>query len=384
MINEPEVLPGHSAFPRSLIAGLERSHLPSLDGIRAIAAFMVVFYHLDVLWISGGTGVLVFFVLSGFLITWLLLKEEERFGKISLKLFYMRRTLRIMPAFYVYWFFIVGSLIVFSKHLHIAQAIASFFYVNNYYQAIVGDPNTGLSHTWSLGVEEQFYLLWPICFILLKRNQNRLRFLLCATAGVWIYRELLVLVFHDPQGYIYEAFDTRADHLMIGCLLAVALKERAWPRIWSALTAIPNLIWVTFAGLLCSGAAEHFLGVRYRDGIGFILEPILAAVLIVQGVAHGSSGLGRILNWSWVSYLGTISYSIYLYHPISIGIGRRLAHKLPLVSSIAALAVVIIVSSLSYLIVEKPMLQLRSRLHRRKVSRSEPESAAELTVSNHA
>jgi peptidoglycan/LPS O-acetylase OafA/YrhL len=124
--------------------------------------------------------------------------------------------------------------------------------------------------------------------------------------------------------------------------------------------------------------------VRYRDGIGFILEPILAAVLIVQGVAHGSSGLGRILNWSWVSYLGTISYSIYLYHPISIGIGRRLAHKLPLVSSIAALAVVIIVSSLSYLIVEKPMLRLRSRLHRRKVSRSEPESAAELTVSNHA
>ena len=119
-----------------------------------------------------------------------------------------------------------------------------------------------------------------------------------------------------------------------------------------------------------------------RGGLKFAL--VLAAVLIVQGVAHGSSGLGRILNWSWVSYLGTISYSIYLYHPISIGIGRRLAHKLPLVSSIAALAVVIIVSSLSYLIVEKPMLQLRSRLHRRKVSRSEPESAAELTVSNHA
>src|SRR5256885_10455621 len=210
----PNQFDNSRSLPASLAAGLQKSHLASLDGIRAVAVSLVVLYHLNLPGVPGGMGVLIFFVLSGFLISWLLLKEEERFGHISLKLFYARRTLRIFPAFYVYWFLIIALWIISSRHIFRAQALSSFFYVSNYYQAIFGDPNTGLSHTWSLGVEEQFYLLWPICFILLKRNQNRLRFLLCATAGVWIYRELLVFVFHDPQGYIYEAFDTRADHLM--------------------------------------------------------------------------------------------------------------------------------------------------------------------------
>lgn len=376
MVNESAVLSTNSPLPRPLAAGLNQTHLPSLDGLRAIAVFMVVFYHLNVLWVSGGTGVLVFFVLSGFLITWLLLKEEDRFGKISLKLFYLRRTLRIMPAFYVYWFLLVGSLIVFSKHLFLGQAICSFFYVNNYYQALMGDPNTGLSHTWSLGVEEQFYLLWPITFILLKRNATRLRFLLCSIAVVWIYRECLVFAFHDPQGYIYEAFDTRADHLMIGCLLAIALKQGVWARLWRFLVALPGMMWATLVALVCSGVAEHFLGVRYRDGIGFIVEPILAAVLIVQGIAHGSSSLGKVLNWKWVSYLGAISYSVYLYHPVTIGIGRKLAHHLPVLSPLAALAAVIVVSSASHLFVEKPMQRLRAALSPDKGNKVAPLSPA--------
>src|SRR5436853_3977757 len=91
-------------LPAPLAAGLEKSYLSSLDGIRAIAVSLVVFYHLGIPGVPGGMGVLIFFVLSGFLITWLLLNEEERFGHISLKLFYARRTLRIFPAFYVYWF----------------------------------------------------------------------------------------------------------------------------------------------------------------------------------------------------------------------------------------------------------------------------------------
>src|SRR5919198_4263970 len=109
--------PNKPPFPAALAQGLAQSHLPSLDGLRALAVFMVLLYHLQVPGVSGGAGVLIFFVLSGFLITWLLLKEEERFGKISLKLFYARRTLRIMPAFYVYWIVFVGSVLIFSKRL---------------------------------------------------------------------------------------------------------------------------------------------------------------------------------------------------------------------------------------------------------------------------
>src|ERR1035437_8048170 len=102
-------------LPPALASALASKHLPAVDGLRAIAAFLVVFYHYGFQWCPAGLGVLAFFVLSGFLITWLLLKEEERFGKISLKLFYIRRGLRIFPAFYAYWFMWVGALLFFGK-----------------------------------------------------------------------------------------------------------------------------------------------------------------------------------------------------------------------------------------------------------------------------
>lgn len=309
-------------------------------------------------------GVLIFFVLSGFLITWLLLKEEERFGHISLKLFYARRTLRIFPAFYVYWFLIVAVWIVTSRHIFRGQAIASFLYLNNYYQAIFGDPNTGLSHTWSLGVEEQFYVLWPVTFLLLRNNRRRIRFLLCSIAAVWIYREFLIFVMHRAQGYIYEAFDTRADHLMIGCILAVALRERVWLKLWHFLVDSPGRIWVTVTGLVISAALSHLGRAMYRDSLAFIIDPLLAASLIVQGTAYSSAALGRILNWGWVSYLGAISYSIYLYHPLAMGLGEKLFRKLPFLAPAAPLGAVlgvVVAASASYWLLEQPLQRLRAR-----------------------
>src|SRR5918995_3010394 len=119
-----------------LASALRQSNLPSLDGLRAIAVFLVVFYHFGVPYVNGGLGVLIFFVISGFLITWLLLKEEARWGNVSLKLFYIRRTLRIFPAFYAYWLLIVVGLgLILGKRIIWPQAVSSFFYVNNYYQA---------------------------------------------------------------------------------------------------------------------------------------------------------------------------------------------------------------------------------------------------------
>src|ERR1700678_807442 len=128
-----------SRLPVPLHSGLSSGHIPSLDGLRAIAAFLVVFYHFGFDSCPAGLGVLAFFVLSGFLITWLLLKEEERSGSISLKLFYIRRSLRIFPAYYVYWLISVGIFLVHNLlhknslfHLFrhfLPQAVASFFYV---------------------------------------------------------------------------------------------------------------------------------------------------------------------------------------------------------------------------------------------------------------
>jgi peptidoglycan/LPS O-acetylase OafA/YrhL len=351
-------------LPAPLAAGLQKSHLPSLDGIRAIAVALVVFYHLGIPGVPGGMGVLIFFVLSGFLITWLLLKEEERFGRISLKLFYARRTLRIFPAFYVYWFLIIALSVISSRHIFRAQALCSFFYVSNYYQSIFGDPNTGLSHTWSLGIEEQFYVLWPVTFMFLKKNRHRIRFLLWSIAAVWCYREFLILVVHRSEAYIYEAFDTRADHLMVGCILAVALRERVWPRLWQLLVRSPQCMWITISGFVISAALTHLGRATYRDSVGFILEPLLAAALIVQGTAYSSAALGKILNWGWVSYVGVISYSIYLYHPLAMGLGEKLFRKLPGLASAAPLGAVlsvVAVGSASYWLLEQPLQKLRAR-----------------------
>jgi peptidoglycan/LPS O-acetylase OafA/YrhL len=358
----PRSFVGSVRLPASLAQGLDRSHLPSLDGLRAVAAFLVVFYHCFFPALPGGLGVLAFFVLSGFLITWLLLKEEERLGKVSLKLFYIRRSLRIFPAFYAYWLLVMGAHVIARKPIAMGQSIASLLYVSNYYQAIFGDPQTGLSHTWSLGVEEQFYLLWPITFLLLKGNRHRKIFLLWSIAGVWLYRELLVFVVHAHHQYIYQAFETRADHLLIGCLLAVLLSEGLWVPLWRSVTAVPSLLWLTIGLLVCSSLGNDRYGSLYRDAVGFVVDPVLIAILIVQVIAHSSVGLGVVLNWRWVRYLGTISYGIYLYHPHAILVADKLTGRLPLVvSMLVGILSVIAVASVSYWFLEEPLLRMRAR-----------------------
>ncbi len=346
-------------LPSVLASALGTKHLPALDGLRAIAALLVVFYHYGFQWCPGGLGVLAFFVLSGFLITWLLLEEEERFGRISLRLFYIRRGLRIFPAFYAFWFLWVGALLFFGKRLVVPQAIASFFYVNNYYQGLFGDPNTGLSHTWSLGIEEQFYVLWPLTFMLLRRDRLRVRFLVAAVLAVWLYREFLVFGLHCNQGYIYEAFDTRADHLMIGCLLALVLRNRMLARFWDWACSRPWLAWATIGLLALSATIGSITTGRYRDAIGFVLDPVLVAVLIVQCLAAGAKGLGSFLNWGWMRYLGTISYSIYLYQQIVVGAVKKVAPSW--LSLPAVLLAVVATASASYWIVERPFLRLKKR-----------------------
>src|SRR5580765_4622377 len=126
-------------LPSSLKKGLSQSHLPGLDGLRMVAVFSVVLYHFGFQAVPGGHGVMAFFVLSGFLITWLLLKEQERFGSISLRQFYLRRALRIFPAFYFYWLLVTGALLILHIPIVWSQALTSLAYVNNYYQAIYGE-----------------------------------------------------------------------------------------------------------------------------------------------------------------------------------------------------------------------------------------------------
>jgi peptidoglycan/LPS O-acetylase OafA/YrhL len=351
-----------AALPESLREGLSRPQLPGLDGLRAISAFLVVFYHAGSPLVPGSLGVLAFFVISGFLITWLLLKEYEKYGDVSLKLFYIRRSLRIFPAFYVYWAGVVGMLWLSHKRLVWPQAIASLLYVNNYYQAINGDPNTALSHTWSLGVEEQFYLLWPLAFVWMAGNRERLmKVLAAAIVVVWIHRLTLHFAGVD-QGYIYESFDTRADHLLIGCLLAVTLRLGKLPGLWKWLCANTGMPALTFALLIGSSVLNNTIA-GYRDTVGFVVEPLLVAALITQLVALSGTALWSWVNVRWVRYLGRISYSVYLYQQIVPGFVDKALPQAPmLIRLLCSVVAVTAAASASYFFVERPFLKLKDRL----------------------
>jgi peptidoglycan/LPS O-acetylase OafA/YrhL len=354
---------GTSALPVQLESGLKESQLAGLDAMRAIAAFIVVFYHFGIPLVSGGTGVLIFFVLSGFLITWLLLRENDEWGTVSLRKFYVRRSLRIFPAFYCYAAVLLCVIVIRHARIVWPQTWAALFYVSDYYQALHGDPNTGFSHTWSLAIEEQFYVLWPLTFLALRRNYRRMsQFLAGAILAIWVYREALIFVFGVHQGYIYEAFDTRADHLLIGCLLAVVLRARLFPRFWKWI-AVRSWAAVAVAALLAiSSVAESVYGYTYRDSISFIVNPLLTAIWITQLIALRGAPLWRWTNWGWLRYLGRISYSIYLYQQLLIAAPRKLLAHQPVVVQLAAtIAVIVLVSSASHFFVERPFLRLKAR-----------------------
>lgn len=352
----------------ALRAGLRQPHLPALDGLRAIAVALVIFFHAGFLLpggfpIPGGLGVLIFFVLSGFLITWLLLKEVGRTGTVSLKNFYIRRCLRIFPAFYAYATLCLILLHVMKSHVLWPQVWASLLYVNNYYQGLHGDPNTAFSHTWSLSVEEQFYLLWPSLFLLWMRRQRDLAMLLAsAIVLVWVYRLALLAIFHVNHGYVYESFETRADSLLAGCLVAVLLWEGKAERFfaWACTGIAPTVIGSGL--LLVSVALELEFRAAYRDTIGLGLDSILVAILIVQMISFHRHPIGQWLNWRWMRWLGTLSYSLYLYQQIAVRPAERIASRLPLVTRpLAVGAGVLICAIASYYIVEQPMLRLKER-----------------------
>lgn len=339
---------------------LARRTLPALAGVRAISAFVVVAYHFGVPYVSAGFGVLAFFVLSGFLITWLLVAEEAKTGTVSLRGFYLRRTLRIFPAFYVYWGLLTTLMILRHAAINWPQAWASFFYVGNYYQGLNGYPSSGYSHTWSLGIEEQFYLLWPITFLWCPA---RWRVRLCAgvIGAIWIYRIALHLSGVN-EAYIYTAFETRVDHLLVGCALALALRDPAWDGLWPHLTTRVARF-ATVAALGLSLVAAYRFGIPYRNTTGFLVDPVLLAILFVQLFAF-DDWTTRWLEARPLVFLGTISYSTYLYqqvmmYPIATALRTRQVPEA--LTFIACALALYAAATLSYLLVERPVLRRRAR-----------------------
>ena len=353
----------------TLESRLSQGKIPGLDGVRAIAITLVAVDHIHLhamrRWEEslGRTGVTLFFVLSGFLITWLLLKEDRRSGNISLSKFYIRRFLRIFPGFYCFWIIYVVLAMLAHAHVSWGNCIAALFYVNNYYWPLLGGGEGGMLLTWSLGVEEQFYIVWPSIFRRFRGSLEAMTLVLGGLCGVvLVHRILLVYVWHASPTYLYAAFDTRMDSLAIGCLLAISIRTGKARRFVQVVCGHWSLPALSFAMLALSMSVPSLIrGVPYWDVEGFTVESILSATLIVQLVVLGRQFPWAWINWRWVRFIGTISYSWYLYNAIGPDAVNHspLGHTL-LRAPVGLLAGLFFACG-SYYIVERPFLRLKSK-----------------------
>lgn len=338
-----------------LYHNLTSSRIPGLDVIRAAAVFLVIFYHAGFP-VPGGYGVVAFFVLSGFLITWLLLKEHDETGNVSLTQFYRRRALRIFPAFYCYVVLVLALKFTKGDSIDWPSTASAAGYFANYYYPFASQPMPEFAHTWSLAIEEQFYLLWPLVFLFIPRHHLG-RTLAVTIAVIWCLRQVYCQMGVSHR-YQYGAFELRADALLIGCLAAVVVHRRVFT---GALNAITSRAWqplVTLSLLIGVIALED--SSRYRDSVGLVLAPPLLAVLLLQLVAQSSSQSWAWINQPWIAFLSKISYGLYLYQQLAL-------YPLQVRTGSTALAVAgtVVLATVSYYVVEEPLLRLKHKRGKR-------------------
>jgi peptidoglycan/LPS O-acetylase OafA/YrhL len=340
---------------------LRNRHLPALDGLRAVAVAVVMVYHSGVEAVPGDLGVTAFFVLSGFLITWLLLKERDRTGSVSLRNFYLRRALRIFPAYFVFVGVSLALDFALGDPWSRIDVISAFTYTINYRNALFGHVGP-IAHAWSLGIEEQFYLLWPFLLILLDRVGKLRQGLGWIIAGVCLWRSLLFLGFGLPDHYVYNALDTRFDSLAIGCLMAVLTQA---PRFIALAPRLAARAWYPLPVILLLYVSRRLVGPDWHYSLGFSVDSILMALIILQLMQLSTSSAWRWLDSRFAVWMGAVSYPLYLWHIWGLGLADNITRSSAfLPNAILGFVLSFGLASASYYGVEKYFLGIKDRLTR--------------------
>ena len=350
--------------------------IPGLDGIRAVAIAAVLLFHAGVAWFGGGMlGVDVFFALSGFLITTLLVSERRRSGRVRLGRFYERRARRLLPALFVlvigvaaYAHWVAGADALPSIR---GDALSTIGYVSNWRFILTAQdyfvhfgPLSPLLHTWSLAVEEQFYLLWPLVTLLVMRRGGPRRLALVAGLGAMASLATSAALYHAGAGSarLYYATDTRAQAILVGACLGALMAAPSAPgrkRGWIGSPSADRVL--AAAGVAGTGflvwavhAVTNDSPLLYQGG--FFLVALATAPLIVVVVRKPQAALARALSWGPVRYIGRISYGLYLYHwPLFLALDHRHTGLTGFLLLAVRLLTTFAVAVVSFHLVEQPI-----------------------------
>ena len=356
------------------------SYMPALDGVRALAVLAVMAYHGGLSFLPAGFfGVDAFFVLSGFLITTLLVTEWAGASRIALRKFWARRARRLLPALLVMLVFVV----LYARFVAAPgtypglrwDSIATLFYGANWrfiasgqsYFAQTG-PVSPLLHTWSLAIEEQFYIVWPLVVLAIMRfrksgSARALQTLLVASVvGALASAAEMALLFHPAGDPTREYFgtDTHAQCLLVGAALAAGMalwrrgEDQATPsRNGRRLLSVGGLLGV---GVCAWAWSQLHYGQTFVFRGGFLLVSVSVAAVILSTVLHSTGIVGRVLSWAPLRYLGRISYGMYLWHfPLDIALTGARTGLAGTPLFLFRTLVTIAVSTVSFYLLERPV-----------------------------
>lgn len=331
---------------------------PGLDGLRGVAAVAVLFFHAQLGFAHNGyVGVDVFFALSGFLITSILLGEIDRTGRVSFRRFYVRRALRLLPALAAACITVVAVGVAAGRAGEFTRgALAALVYVANWWM-YTGRPAPLLEHTWTLAIEEHFYAVWPILLTALVARKVWMR-----AVAVAVALALLVLIFTSWPEPITDVRGTylRGFPIIWGSLLAWAVRH---PRLSEGLPGIRPIGSAALLALLAVLLIPWTLPERWLTGPSSITGVL--SVLVLVGVVLAPRGAAaRALSWAPLRWAGTRSYGMYLYHfpvlsllrhQVGVGAGPEWSRM------VLGIVVTFVVTELSFRWLESPFLRLKGR-----------------------